>query len=338
MNAKTAVLSLVSLTPLPIRLIIQRLPYAPPTIYRSVEELVSEGSLVKTRRGKDVIVEISASYEAQKLKEIHITALSYGIDPDTILNENTLAVWRGLEEPSTVEELQTATGLSGKWVRKVLKDLEAPGLIVFRKRKPMIAVMDADHPLNRLLIAYTNRSRTEPVALETGTTPFSEMIDSPEAIERALHEKIEEGLSVRGTGFLVKGDGDRLNILESMEGEPTVEALFLRRLMTSEGAEDTCIRLITHGKMDYDALLKLAIERDMVNVVGCYLDIINGIRKLVKHGIVERFASKCSEKKRIFQKEEKRYGKNGWEGKYETRWNVDLYLDIGAIRHGVRGV
>jgi len=34
----------------------------------------------------------------------------------------------------------------------------------------------------------------------------------------------------------------------------------------------------------------------------------------------------------------KKYGKQGWEQPYETRWNVDLYLDLDAIRHGVRSL
>ena len=46
----------------------------------------------------------------------------------------------------------------------------------------------------------------------------------------------------------------------------------------------------------------------------------------------------ANEYKKKFIKGEERYGKEEWVKKYEIKWNVDLYLDIGAIRHGVRAV
>jgi hypothetical protein len=39
----------------------------------------------------------------------------------------------------------------------------------------------------------------------------------------------------------------------------------------------------------------------------------------------------------VFLESEKEFGKEGWEKPYENRWNVDLYLDLGAIEHGIRG-
>jgi hypothetical protein len=54
--------------------------------------------------------------------------------------------------------------------------------------------------------------------------------------------------------------------------------------------------------------------------------------------MIEKFSNKISEKTVVFLKDEKRYGKSGWEKKYEKKWNIDLYLDIGAIEHGVRSI
>lgn len=76
----------------------------------------------------------------------------------------------------------------------------------------------------------------------------------------------------------------------------------------------------------------------MVNVVGCYLEIVNDIKKLVDVEVIKKFQRNISKRKVVFLKEEKRYGKGGWEDKYEKKWNVDLYLDIGAIRHGLRSI
>jgi hypothetical protein len=72
---------------------------------------------------------------------------------------------------------------------------------------------------------------------------------------------------------------------------------------------------------------------------GCYLDIIYNIdRKLVSYEVINKFHDNVSDKKYVFLKEEMKYGKSGWEMEYEQKWNVDLYLDIGAIEHGVRGL
>ena len=75
-----------------------------------------------------------------------------------------------------------------------------------------------------------------------------------------------------------------------------------------------------------------------MNIVGCYLDILNGIKKFVNLNIINRYKNNISKYKKKFIKGEERYGKEEWVKKYEIKWNVDLYLDIGAIRHGVRAV
>ena len=82
---------------------------------------------------------------------------------------------------------------------------------------------------------------------------------------------------------------------------------------------------------------------DMVNEVGCYLDVLNSIRQMVPPVAVEMFDQevlkrKKKKKRRVFLKEETAYGKGGWEAPFETKWNVDLFMDMGAIEHGVRAI
>ena len=88
--------------------------------------------------------------------------------------------------------------------------------------------------------------------------------------------------------------------------------------------------------MDFDELIRSSIENELASVVGCYLDILNNIESFVSVDLVDRFLEHISRDRKIFLKEEKTYGKSGWEGKYEDKWNLDLYLDIDAIKHGVR--
>ena len=88
--------------------------------------------------------------------------------------------------------------------------------------------------------------------------------------------------------------------------------------------------------MDLDKLLRLSIEREMGSVVGCYLDILNGIEDLVSEDLINKFQEQLPKKRITFLEEEKTYGKSGWEDRYEDKWNVNLYLDIDAIKHGVR--
>jgi hypothetical protein len=167
---------------------------------------------------------------------------------------------------------------------------------------------------------------------------FDDIIQTPTNIERLLYEKIESNLMVKDTGFQIRGKDGKVNVLESIDEEPSLESIFLLKLLTSEGVEDICIRLVASNKMDYNRLFILAQERDMVNIVGCYLDILNSIKKFVNLNIINNYKNNISKHKKKFIKGEERYGKEGWVKKYERKWNVDLYLDIGAIRHGVRAV
>ena len=96
------------------------------------------------------------------------------------------------------------------------------------------------------------------------------------------------------------------------------------------------MKMIFQEKLDFQKLLALSKEQDMVNIVGCFLDVVNNIRNFTSAETIRMFKENMTKKKRVFLPEEKQFGKSGWETSYEEKWNIDLYLDLGAIKHGVR--
>ena len=338
MNASSAVFASLSIRPHTIKELINKLPYSSFTVYEAVKDLEKKGLIRKIRRGKNVIVIVSDGYKLQKLREIYIRALSFGIDPEMLLRDTTMTVWKSIEKPKTLEEIQENVKLSDKWIKKILRFLVDSNLAVYEKRKPIIAVLRKEHGLNKLLKAFTEKEEETGTVYYEGTIPFEKQVKTPENIEKTLYEKIDESLTIKDTGFLIRGENGRLSILESVEKALSIEELFLREINTPEGVEDFCIRLIVSKKIDYKHLLMLAKKKNMVNVVGCYLDVLNSIKKIVEPDVIKAFEKNISKRKRTFLRQEKRYGKEGWEDKYEKKWRIDIYLDIGAIRHGVRSV
>ena len=164
-------------------------------------------------------------------------------------------------------------------------------------------------------------------------------METPEQVEKILYQQIDESLTVKDTGFLIKGDSERIIILESVDRELSYEEIFLKKLFTTEGAEEYCILMIKQGLLDYEKLISLAEEQKVMNIVGCYLDILNSVdEQMVHSSIIERFLKYKSKYKKTFLSQEKEYGKHGWEKPFEKQWNLDLYLDLGAIKHGVRSL
>lgn len=341
MNAKSAVFSYVAIRPSRIRDLVLKLPYAKDTIYRAIEMLVINGRLVK---GKDGTLMVSPYYDSQKQREVYMKALSYGIDPEILMRKSTLAVWSAMRDESTLSEIRLETNLSKKWISRLLSFLETARLIIFIKRKPIKAVINQEHELTAILDGIVRENEEPDILFISESAPYEERLLDRVNLEKALFEKIDDGLAVKNTGFLVKGE--RFTIFENVDQEMGFEELFLRKLGMQKGVESDCIQLIAQKKMNYHNLMHLAMKKSMlVNIVGCYLDIINGIRPLIDPDIIVKFHREINElpkksrrSRPIFLKEEKLYGKTGWESKYEEKWNVDLYLDIGAIRHGVRAV
>ncbi len=311
-----------------------RLPFAPSTIYEAVRNLEEEDMV----RREDDLVLVANGFKAKKIADIHILALSHGIDPDFIFKESTITIWKTLEVERTYEDVKDLTGYSLVTVKYIISYLEEKGLVKFCKRKPVIAVRKDDHPINKELKMLLSKQGTGETYHYPGTIPFKENLVTPDELQKILFDKIEEGISVKDTGFLVKDKEGTISILESTDKIPSLEELFLKKLLTTEGAEDLCIKILKRSGFDLEKLLELSVERKMASIVGCYLDILDDLdEEIVSDEIIEEFLEPSrKEKKRTFLKQERSFGKSGWEKKYERKWNVDLYLDLDAIRHGVR--
>jgi hypothetical protein len=335
MNAKSSVLSLVSLRPTTILDIVQRLPYAQTTLYEAVEALINDGRLVRMRHDGRAAVAIPSGFSSQKLQQLYLKALSHGIDPQQLTRDGTIAVWRGLGSSQTVEGLAERTGLSPKWVRMVLGELEDWGLVTFEKRRPIVAKLVEDHPVNQVLADMYEEPETGEALLLPGSFPFTEELRTPRELERLLMDWMGGGLLVRDTDFQIMGKGGMLTVLDSVPRRPTLEETFLMMLTRTEGVEDICVRIVASGRLNHERLVELAVESGMVNVVGCYLEIVRDLGVTLGEEAIEVYRERTEDRVITFLEEERAYGKSGWEGPYEDRWGVDIYLDRGAIRHGV---
>ncbi len=339
MNIKSAVFGFISIKPQSINVIVKRLPYSQDSIYNAIEEMLKEGKIVKIKTNGETRVDIKKNYNDQKLKEFYIKSLSCGVDPEILLRKNTLLMWKTLDSYNNVNGITKKTKLSEKSVRKFLKLFENNGLVKFEKKKPLIAVKIKDHPLAILLNSMIKETKSPDRIYSPGSSPFEEIIATSDEIEKILYEKIDDSLTIKRTGFMIMGRSNKIAILESVAAKQTLEEIFIGKATTPEGVEDTCIKILAYKKINYTILLKLAIEKNLVNQIGCYLDIIHNIdRQLIPYEAIKKFHDNSSDKKYVFLREEMKYGKSGWETKYEKKWNVDLYLDIGAIEHGVRGL
>ncbi|MDG6221474.1 MAG: hypothetical protein QCI38_08525 [Candidatus Thermoplasmatota archaeon] len=335
MNARSAVFALISIRSQPLRKLVKRLPYAPPTVYKAVQQLEAENR-VQVKGGVVMLVE---DYPTQKLSDIYVQSLSHGIDPERLTRDSTLSVWKSLASVSTIKEIMEETGLSAVSVKKILSFLKEKELVSYKKRKPILAEQNPKHPLFLLLKAHLGLEEDGTSIRYPGHIPFMEILNTPDQVEKLLYEQIDKSLAVKDTGFVVKGESSHLTILESVEKELSNEEIFLRKMFTPEGLEDVCILMIKQGLIDYDELLLLAKEKGLVNPVGCYLDILHGIEeKMVSLSIIKKFLEERTKKKVTLLAQDKKYGKSGWETTYEEQWNVDLYLDIEAVEHGVRGL
>ncbi len=337
MNARSAVFATLSIKPHKISELIEKLPYSHHTIYKILKLLVVDGLVTKRKEKGKVVVETSKNYTTQKLREIYIKALTYGIDPEILLRESSLIIWAQLYKPKTLKELQKNTGFSYMWVRNVVIFLVDSNLAILKKRKPMIINLNSEHELNILIKQYTEKKEDSKRIYYESTIPFERLIKTPTEIEEILYRKIDGSLTIRDTGFTIRGK-DKLSVVESVEQELSPEQFFLKEIKSLEGVEDFCIRLIASKKLNYDRLLKLAKEMGVVNIIGCYLNIVNDLKKMVKSAVIRKFQKNVTKQKVIFLKSERKFGKGGWEDKYEEKWNVDLYLDLGSIRHGVRSI
>jgi len=339
MNIRSAVFVMISIKPQSINSVINRLPYSQDSIYNVIEEMIKKGDLIKIKTKEGMKVDIPKDYHHQKQREFYIKSLSYGVDPAILLRKTSQQVWKALDTSTTVTDLSKETNLSEKTVRKILQQFYRYDFVTYEKKKPIIVKKIHDHPIGIILNSMTRSKNKTNGFYTSGSSPFNEIITTPDEIEEILYDKIDESLTVKKTGFLVKGKKEKITVLESVPHQLTNEEIFIKQILTPEGVEDICIRLLVSKKINYKQLLDISIENNLVNLIGCYLDIINDINdQLIPKGIIKKFYNSITDKKIVFLKDEKQYGKSGWEQKYENKWNVDLYLEIGAIEHGVRGV
>ena len=341
MNVKAAVYSMLASRSVPLKEVVNRLPYAKKTVYNAVEQMVKDGDLLSGRRHDGVlIISIPQDFHHQRLGELHLLLITRGIDPTPLLSSTCRSIWRSITmDEMTAEQISQKTGFAAVTVRKYLHALaDADALIITRKKPCMVRKNDSSEPA-RLLEDIMGRVKTEKDSIHIpGSRPFDERFLTPDDMKRCFYDHPERSMSITGTGFQLKGEGRHI-VFESTRERQNIEQMFLYSLFSTVGVEERCLWILGSKKMDMKRLLDYAQQQDVVNIVGCYLNIIHDLRAdLVKEETIDLFYKTSGKHRHVFLKELRRYGKQGWETLYEKRWNVDLYLDLGAIRHGARAI
>jgi hypothetical protein len=339
MKLETKIYTVISLKPHTTNEIIHRLLYSNKTIYNALEKMIKEKELLKQKTKDGFLLTIPNDYHHEKKRELLITSLAHGIDPNYFLKESSQQIFTALDHVSTIQEISEKTGYSKKTVQTILQQLYKNHVLYFEKKKPIVVKKNLNHPLGKIYDSYLTRPKETKTLYHTGSSPYQEIISTPENIEKILYDKIDEGISVKNTDFLVISDEKKISRVESVPRKLSIEETFLHVLFTPEGVEDLCLKLLASGDLDFQRLLQEAIKKTMVNSVGCYLNIVHDVKpNLVPEKILHQFHDHVGENTVVFLKEEQPYGKTGWEKPYEKQWNVDLYLDRGALQHGLRSV
>jgi hypothetical protein len=307
-------------------------------VYRVVSSLERQGYLLKFRQGKKVVVSLSRSPRARRLAELYVTAVAHGVDPEEFDKGSILDTWRFLaaRREASLRECVDATGLSYESVRRAFGFLVKVGLARTLSQKPLRISLKRSDLNDHLRRCFLGPSGKAVLALSTG--PFTKLYARPTEVRELLLSE-DGSVVVPGVHRNIRVH-EPVKVIEVMEDDVTPETVFLREVQRPDGVEDFCIQLLSNRSVDFEGLLRLSRERDMVNVVGCYLDILSDLSpRLVSKGVAEAFLPFISRgDPPVFLESEKEFGKEGWEGPYQDRWNVDLYLDLGAIEHTVRAV
>lgn len=315
------------------------LGYSRDSIYRSVTNLEREGHLLKFRKGKEVVVSLSRSPEARRQAELCVESVAHGVDPEAFDQDSVVTTWKHLagRQDGSVKECVDATGLSYESVRKAFHFFLDSSLARIVTKKPLRVALQEGGLNRHLERCFLDPPEQRVFALSA--TAFTKFYAPPSQVRELL--LADEGSTmIRGVQRRVRAEGP-LRIIEVMQEEVTPETVFLRELRTADGVEDFCIQILNGRSLNFDDLLRLARERGEANIVGCYLDLLSDLNSdLVAQADGERFLPFVARgDPNVFLKSEKEFGKDGWgEEPYERKWNVDLYLDLGAIEHGVRAV
>lgn len=313
------------------------LGYSKDSIYSSVSHLEREGHLLKFRKGKEVVVSLSRSQEARKLAELYVESMAHGVDAEAFDQVSVVATWKHLAAPKdgSVKECVDGTGLSYESVRSAFHFFLDASLARIVTKKPLRIALQKSELNRRLEGRFLNPPEQTIFALSGAA--FRKLYASPSQVRELLLS--DEGpMMIHGVQRRVRTRGPP-RIIEVMQEEVTPETVFLRELHTADGVEDFCIQILGSHSLNFERLLQLSRERGDVNVVGCYLAILRDLNPdLVAKADGERFLPFISGGGPIvFLESEEEFGKEGWgEEPYERKWNVDLYLDLGAIEHGIR--
>lgn len=341
MNVKAAIYSMLASRSVPLKEVVSRLTYTKKTVYNAVEQMVKDGDLRSERRHNGVLViSIPQDFYHQRLGELHLLLITHGIDPTPLLSSTCRSIWGSITmDEMTAEQISQKTGFAAVTVRKYLRLLAAADALIITQKKPYaVRKNDSSEPAH-LLEDIMGAAKTEGDSIFIpGSRPFEERLLSPEDLTRYLYDYPERSMSVTGTGFQLKGEGQHI-AFESTKERQNIEQMFLYSLFSTVGVEERCLWILGSKKMDMKKLLDYAQQQDMVNIVGCYLNIIHDLRAdIVGEKTIDLFYKASRKHRHVFLKELEKYGKQGWETPYETYWNIDLYLDLGAIRHGARAI
>ena len=336
MYVKHEIIIQAAIAPVKLKTLAQTTQYTVKAIYKAVAELHKQDIITKVSRKDTTTIAISSNYEASKIAEIYVTAFIYGIDPKIFDRKSFHRIWKCLHQHQNVDirTCQKQTNYHYQTIYQTFKTLQNTGLAKVISEKPLILRL-TDHPVNHRLHELHQPEQQETVITE-GYPLIKETYATPETIRKYLHKK--HGVAyVHGTDISLP----QREFLEILHSTPIVtpEQVFISTLHTSHGVEETCILLLKTGRLDMKKLLNVAKEKDEINTTGCYLDIIHNLApKLVSQKIVDQFHhEKEGGRKEIWLKSEKQYEKERWSVPYEKKWNLDIYIDIGAIRHTLRG-
>jgi CTP-dependent riboflavin kinase len=336
MNAKHEIIIRAAIAPINLKTLIQTTDYTAKAIYKAVSKLHKQGLIAKISRKDTTTIALSSRYKASKTAELYFTAFIHGIDPKIFDCRSFHQIWQCLHKHQQVDikKCQKQTNYHYQTILQTFKTLQNTGLAKNICENPIIIHL-TDHPVNHRLHELHQPEQHETITT-SGYPIIKETYATPETIRKYLHNEHDKTY-LHDTITSIPHQ----EFLEILHSTPTItpEQVFINALHTGHGVEETCILLLKRRQLNMKKLLDIAKEKDETNIVGCYLDIIHGFNtKLVSQKIINQFFhEKKDGKTKIWLKSEKQYGKKKWSISYEKKWNLDIYVDIDAIRHTLRG-
>ncbi len=203
--------------------------------------------------------------------------------------------------------------------------------------RPLKVSRVESHPLGELLDGLLGGPAPEGTSLASATAPVDVHYLPPESIERILRDRSGTGFYIRGADMQVLGEG-RTHIYLSATDDAALEGFFLSLLETPEGVEDLCPQIVASGKLNYDRLAELSVERGIANFVGAYLEVLRLMGMDVPAGALSTLRAKVTSRTQVFPAWEEPLPAGERREDLEDEWNVELRLDMGALAHGVRAL